>query len=168
MNCLIPYPRDIFGVNSTIWCINATRVTAVRRPTPLRPAIKREPPGMVRTRSTCAMLSRTSLKTRTSKSRFSRPTTAITPVEIIVNFPFSNAIKNFFFYVLKAVFKKAAGFVLCHPVALHFFRSWMSQGSTFSIRLSADRAFSQFFLGLPTGVIHSNLTVILRYRIRPN
>ena len=33
---------------------------------------------------------------------------------------------------------EAAGFALLHPVALHFIRPWMSRGSTFSRRMSAD------------------------------
>jgi len=67
------YPRVIFGVISSMWCIWATSSTAVRRPTPLRPASNNEPPGIVSTRSTLAMLSSTSLKTMMSRSRFSRP-----------------------------------------------------------------------------------------------
>ena len=73
LNCLIPYPLVIFGVNNSMWCMWATRVTAVLRPTPLKPAISSEPPGMVNTRSTLARLSRTSLKTIISRSRCSRP-----------------------------------------------------------------------------------------------
>ena len=38
-------------------------LTAVLRPTPLHPAINREPPGIVSTRSTLAMFSRTYRKT---------------------------------------------------------------------------------------------------------
>ena len=73
LNCFKPYPRDTLGENSCIWCMFATTLTAVRRPTPLHPANKSEPPGCVRTRSTRAMLSRTSRNIRMSSSRFSRP-----------------------------------------------------------------------------------------------
>ena len=53
-------------------CMCATSAAAVLRPTPLRPAIRSEPPGLVSTRSTRATLSNTSLKRRMSSSRFSR------------------------------------------------------------------------------------------------
>ena len=53
-------------------CMCATSAAAVLRPTPLRPAIRSEPPGLVSTRSTRATLSNTSLKRRMSNSRFSR------------------------------------------------------------------------------------------------
>ena len=85
------YPRDILGVNSSMLCMCATRDTAVLRPTPLRPAINNEPPGLVITRSTTAIFSRTSLNIRISNSLFSRPmerTKTILPhvyVPLIIN-----------------------------------------------------------------------------------
>ena len=51
--------------------IEATIPTAVRRPTPLRPAKSNEPPGVVNTRSHRTMASRISRKMKTSVSRCS-------------------------------------------------------------------------------------------------
>ena len=51
--------------------IEATTPMAVRRPTPLRPANSREPPGVVRTRSHRAIASRISRNRNTSVSRYS-------------------------------------------------------------------------------------------------
>ena len=72
LNCFSPQPLDTLGVNTCMLCMCETSAAAVRRPTPLRPAIRSEPPGLVNTRSTRAILSNTSLNRRMSSSRFSR------------------------------------------------------------------------------------------------
>jgi hypothetical protein len=71
LNCFNSYVRLTFGENSFMLFIDATMPTAVRRPTPLRPANSNEPPGIVNTRSHRTIASRISRNMNTSVSRCS-------------------------------------------------------------------------------------------------
>lgn len=59
-------------MNNVYPCMCDTRLVAVWRPTPLRPARSREPPGLLRTRSTLDTKSHTSQNRRRSSSLLSR------------------------------------------------------------------------------------------------
>ena len=63
--------------------------------------------------------------------------------------------KGYFLFVLKRSSR-----CLCSPMALHFFRSWTSWGSTFSGRMSTNRVFCQVFLGLPTDAFLSTTNLV--------